>query len=99
MGRKDKVARAQAIRGWMSHGKVYWNRLDPAHMEAIEELLKFPNGKHDDRVDMMAHLGQMLQEMFGAGEEKPRPVTAESWREKFERELASAGGGLTHMSA
>ena len=48
---------------------------------------------------MMAHLGQMLQEMFGAGEEKPRPVTAESWREKFERELASAGGGLTHMSA
>lgn len=100
VGRKDKVARAQSIRGWMAHGKVYWNRLDPAQMEAIEELLKFPNGKHDDRVDMMAHLGQMLQEMFGNGEEKAPVKTAASWREEFERKMAQGDTfGETHMSA
>ena len=100
VGRKDKVARAQAIRGWMAHGKVYWNRMDPMQNEAIEELLKFPNGKHDDRVDMMAHLGQMLQDMFGAGEDKEPVKTAAKWREEFERKLSMAGTeGSTHMSA
>ena len=98
VGRKDKVARAQAIRGWMAHGKVYWNRMDPMQNEAIEELLKFPNGKHDDRVDMMAHLGQMLQDMFGAGEDKAPVKTAAKWREEFERNLAGTEGS-THMSA
>jgi hypothetical protein len=55
-----------------------------------------------DRGDlgMAAHLGQMLQEMFGNGEEKPPVKTAASWREDFERNLANGNAyGETHMSA
>lgn len=100
VGRKDKVARAQSIRGWMSHGKVYWNKYDPEQTGAIEEMLKFPNGKHDDRVDMMAHLGQMLAEMFGGQEMKPAEKPKANWREEFERKMEAAlSAGGTFMSA
>jgi hypothetical protein len=48
----------------------------------------------------MAHLGQMLQDMFGAGEDKEPVKTAAKWREEFERKLSMAGTeGSTHMSA
>ena len=100
VGRKDKVARAQSIRGWMAHGKVFWNKNDPEQNAAIEEMLKFPNGKHDDRVDMMAHLGQLLEALIGGKLEGMGKPKQESWREKMERELNSGyTDGCTHMAS
>lgn len=100
VGRKDKEARAQAIRGWMSHGKVYWNKHDPEQAAFIEEMLKFPNGKHDDCVDAVAHLGQLLQRLMGGQLETSRPEPRESWRERIEREcLDGMSGALSHMAS
>lgn len=100
VGRKDKEARAQAIRGWMSHGKVYWNKQDPNQHEFIEEMLKFPNGKHDDRVDCIAHLGQLLQKLIGGQLETTTFTGKKSWREEFERKIALEGyTGLSHMAS
>lgn len=59
----DKAMRAQAIRGRMSQGKVYL----PAHAswttDLVSELLMFPNGKHDDQVDVLSLFGRMLTDM------------------------------------
>jgi predicted phage terminase large subunit-like protein len=73
---KDKMTRAQSINAMMSMGLVYW----PASCEgtwfkrARHEMLMFPNGKHDDFVDALAHLGMGIQHMTSAmpkQEEKP----------------------------
>ncbi len=49
VGRSDKEARATTIRAMMQAGIVIWDRNDAAQNEAKAVMLKFPNGKHDDR--------------------------------------------------
>ena len=60
---KDKPTRAQAIQGRMATGKVYWPTKAPWYPEVLDEMLKFPAGKHDDVVDTIALLGRMLAGM------------------------------------
>ena len=53
VGRRDKEARARAIQGRMQQGMVYFPK-DPVWVgPLIAELLRFPNGVHDDQVDAM----------------------------------------------
>lgn len=60
----DKESRAQSIAARVAMGKVYvpkgaiWDRL-------VEEMLAFPNGIHDDGVDMLSLFGLGLQSQFG----------------------------------
>ncbi len=54
---KDKQTRAQAIQARSSMGKVFLPGFAPWVGEALEELLTFPNGAHDDFVDFMAWIG------------------------------------------
>lgn len=60
----DKETRAQSIAARVAMGKVYipkgatWDRL-------VEEMLAFPNGIHDDGVDMLSLFGLGLQSQFG----------------------------------
>lgn len=72
---KDKRTRAQAIKGWMALGKVYFPRLAPWYAAARSELLKFPDGAHDDFVDALAHLGMGLETQWQPG--KPRVAKGE----------------------
>lgn len=53
----DKQAKSRSIRGRMSMGMVMFP--EEAHWwpEAQQEMLKFPNGKHDDFVDAIALIG------------------------------------------
>lgn len=56
----DKVQRAQAIQARGSMGMVRWPLFAPWYERARAETLKFPNGKHDDFVDALAHIGMGL---------------------------------------
>ena len=88
-GRRDKEARARAIQGRMQQGMVYLPRNEVFTGPLVAELLRFPNGVHDDQVDALAWIGLMMTE-FGTFQEKiERPP---SWRDKLEylgRELRS----------
>lgn len=63
---KDKMTRAQAIQARMSMGKVRFPHFAPWMQAALDEMLKFPMGRHDDFVDAMAHLGGGLARQVGA---------------------------------
>jgi len=72
----DKAIRAQSIRGRMATGGLFV----PRHAEFLpvlkSELLLFPAGKHDDIVDALGLIGQILDKMSPGRPlepEKPRP--------------------------
>ena len=60
---RDKMTRAQSINAMMSMGLVKWPSFAPWYSRAKHELLTFPNGKHDDFVDFIAHLGNGIHKM------------------------------------
>lgn len=71
----DKQARAQAIRGRMAQGKVYFPRNAPWIDAFISELMAFDAGKYDDQVDAYGLIGRMLGEMTKGREPAPPPDT------------------------
>ena len=80
VGRRDKEARGRAIQGRMQQGMVYFPQ-DPVWVgPLIAELLRFPNGVHDDQVDALAWIGLMMTE-FATFVEKIEHVP--SWRDKL----------------
>jgi len=62
----DKVARAQPIIGRFAMGKVFWPKGKPWVERAINELLAFPNGLHDEWPDTLGIFGRLLQTMVRA---------------------------------
>lgn len=70
----DKEQRAQSIAARVALGKVYFPK-GPQWDEAIEEMMAFPNGLHDDFVDMLSLFGLGLTSQFGksAPQEKKEP--------------------------
>lgn len=90
--RGDKAVRAQSIRGRMAMDGLYVAADAPFLAEFRRELLTFPAGVHDDQVDALGLVGQLLDEMFAPREpEKDKPkvnndyakyqnsATAEDW--------------------
>lgn len=68
---RDKPTRARSIQGRMAMGKVHFPAFAHWWAAAEHELLSFPNGKHDDFVDFLAHLGMGLDSQSTAV--RPRP--------------------------
>jgi predicted phage terminase large subunit-like protein len=60
---KDKQARATAIQARMRAGGVHFNSEAPWYFELYNEMISFPRGKTDDRVDALAWIGLMLDKM------------------------------------
>jgi predicted phage terminase large subunit-like protein len=64
----DKQSRAQSIQARMAMGRVHF----PAYVNwwpaALDQLLKFPQGAHDDFVDTLAYIG------LGLAKQVPRHV-------------------------
>jgi len=77
-GRRDKEARARAIQGRMQQGMVFLPKDAVFTGPLTAELLRFPNGTHDDQVDAMAWLGLMMTEYSTYFE---RVEVAPSWRD------------------
>lgn len=62
--RGDKAVRAQSIRGRMALDGLYVPINAPWYPELRSELLSFPAGKHDDQVDALGLVGQLLDRMI-----------------------------------
>ena len=80
-GRRDKEARARAIQGRMQQGMVFFPRDEDFTGPLVAELLRFPNGIHDDQVDALAWLGLMMSEFSTYQAPVIRPP---SWRDRLE---------------
>lgn len=85
--RGDKAVRAQSIRGRM--GSVGLHVPDGAlwYPAFRSELLSFPAGKHDDQVDALGLVGQLLDKMHSG--RAARPVEKPR-RDKWDRAFNSA---------
>ena len=62
----DKQSRAQAIMARMSMGRVHFPSFARWYGEAQDQMLKFPQGVHDDFVDSLAYIG------LGLGKQVPK---------------------------
>jgi len=77
--RGDKAVRAQSIRGRMALEGLYVPTSAKWYADFRSELLSFPAGKHDDQVDALGLVGQLMARM-SAGQkpsepEKPKNVS------------------------
>jgi predicted phage terminase large subunit-like protein len=81
--RGDKAVRAQSIRGRMAQEGLYVPTKADWYPALRSELLSFPAGKHDDQVDALGLVGQLLDKMTTGTKpraEKPKP------RDKYNRD-------------
>ena len=93
VGRADKVARARSIQGRMRQGRVFIPENAGFTPDLVNELLQFPSGKHDDQVDALAHVGQMLGDMSTVS--TPAKKRKKTWRDR----LKSTSNHRSAMSA
>lgn len=66
----DKQQRAQSIAARVAMGKVYFPKDMLWSEKAINEMMAFPSGVHDDFVDALAYIGLGLQSQFAPGKSK-----------------------------
>jgi predicted phage terminase large subunit-like protein len=83
--RGDKAVRAQSIRGRMALSGLYVQESAPWFPALRSELLSFPAGKHDDQVDALGLVGQLLDKML-AGDAPKKPPVKEDQSGYSERE-------------
>jgi len=97
----DKLQRAQSIQARMAMMKVLYPSFTHWWAEAHDQMLKFPQGAHDDFVDTMANFGEGLRQQRGQRLAKPRKDPAkimtygwviESARKERQREDRRTGG-------
>jgi predicted phage terminase large subunit-like protein len=73
--RGDKAVRAQSIRGRIGLDGLYILRDAPWRTDLITEMMSFPVGVHDDQVDALGLVGQLINKMMAGKElaEPPKP--------------------------
>ena len=97
-GKRDKIARARSIQGRMQQGLVYFRKHCNATAQLVAEMMRFPNGVHDDGVDAMAWIGQMLSLLVRPREQAPKPK--KSWKDKLDKlARGTAGRRKNHMTS
>jgi len=78
--RGDKAVRAQSIRGRMALEGLYVPVNAAFYPDLRAELLSFPAGKHDDQVDALGLVGQLIDQMQSGVKAKPvAPVRRDRW--------------------
>lgn len=85
--RGDKAVRAQSIRARMGSLGLYVPDGASWYPAFRSELLSFPAGKHDDQVDALGLVGQLLDKMMAGRAAKP---TEKPQRDKWDRAFNSA---------
>ena len=87
----DKVARARPAQGMAQHGKILLPSDQPWVETFLAELLRFPNGLHDDIVDALSWLCRMVE-----GQSLPqrkKVVKTKSWKDNLRKHVAVAANG------
>lgn len=89
----DKAVRAQSIRGRIAMRGLYIPEQAPWRADFVSELLSFPAGKHDDQVDALGLIGQLLDHAAGYAPKVEGSVRVT----KPMMEGDGKGGTLVHM--
>jgi predicted phage terminase large subunit-like protein len=87
--RGDKAVRAQSIRGRMALEGLHLPASAPWRADLEAELMSFPAGRHDDQVDALGLLGQLLDKMTAGDKPKAPAKPVDSYERAFRR----SGGG------
>ena len=83
--RGDKAVRAQSIRGRIALDGLHYFASAPWRAAFEAELMTFPAGKHDDQVDALGLVGQLLDVMVAGRPPPPPEQAADSWDRAFAR--------------
>lgn len=89
----DKMARARPLQGRMQQGKVFFNDKGEWYDTVRNEMLRFPAGVHDDCVDSLAWLVQLI--VGKPAPSRPKAPAPKSWKDG----LTTPARGSGHMSA
>ena len=89
----DKMARARPLQGRMQQGKVTFNTHGEWYDTVRNEMLRFPAGVHDDCVDSLAWLVQLI--IGKPAPSRPKAPPPKSWKDQ----LKAAGRSSGHMVA
>jgi predicted phage terminase large subunit-like protein len=81
--RGDKAVRAQSIRGMLSMDGLSIRPDAPWKTDLISECLRFPAGVHDDQVDALGLVGQLLDTMLAGQAMRP---TEKPKRDRYDRD-------------
>jgi predicted phage terminase large subunit-like protein len=86
--RGDKAVRAQSIRGRMALSGLYVDQFANYYPALRGELLSFPAGKHDDAVDALGLVGQLLDKMMhgDAPQAAPKREDMSGYKERDEHD-------------
>jgi predicted phage terminase large subunit-like protein len=84
--RGDKAVRAQSIRGRMALEGLFVPAAAPWLADFRAELLSFPAGRHDDQVDALGLVGQLLDRMHTPSRSRPHDKPL---RDRWDAEPAS----------
>jgi len=76
----DKAIRAQSIRGRMAMDGLYVPTLAPWYADFRAELLVFDAGKHDDQVDALGLIGQLLDKIRPGQKQRPAEAPRDRWQ-------------------
>lgn len=83
--RGDKAIRAQSMRSAMALNGLYVDFNAPWFAAFRSEILSFPAGKHDDQVDAIGLVGQLLDQMqAGTAKQKTKPKKIDRWDAVFD---------------
>lgn len=92
----DKLTRARALQARMQQGLVSFNAEGDWYDTARMEMLRFPAGVHDDIVDSLAWMAQLV---VGKGAPRlGRERAPKSWKDKLSR-ITAEGGGTSYLTA
>lgn len=80
---KDKATRARTVQGRMEQGRVFLPKSAIWTQDLVNELLKFPLGLHDDQVDAIAWVFNML--ILFSTVRDVKAAKKKSWRDKLKK--------------
>lgn len=82
---QNKAANARGFQALASQGKVYIP-LTPWGEDLISQLLKFPNGKFDDKVDVCGLFGRILDQTYSPDVLKGEVKIKDPYLDEFEED-------------